>query len=218
MYQASLNREEIQSRITKEINETNQKVIDEKLGWRANYSTGKPGEGPRTKELQADARRLQSEADLEAKAAEQQVERDANLIKSQLKDDLDQLKVANKLLDEKFVVLKKEVNSCKTFKELENALIDVNGTLSTIASKVNMEYKSAEIIGSDNIIKLSFSALLNFEITAWVCLLLAFLMEIGDIIIVYVIRYEKEDKNLVRLAKSNDHVKKFIYKKTYSGY
>lgn len=202
----------------KDINEANQKVIDEKLGVRANYSTGKPGEGPRTKELQADARRLQSEADLEAKAAEQQVERDANLIKSQLKDDLDKLKVANKLLDEKFVVLKKEVNSCKTFKELENALIDVNGTLSTIASKVNMEYKSAEIIGSDNIIKLSFSALLNFEITAWVCLLLAFLMEIGDIIIVYVIRYEKEDKNLVRLAKSNDHVKKFIYKKTYSGY
>ena len=206
------------NQVLKDINEANQKVIDEKIGVRSDYSTGKVGEGPRAKELQAEVRRLQSESELDSKLAEQQIERASNLIKEQTKDDLSKLKIANKLVDEKFVLLKKEVNTCKTFKELENALIDVNGTLSTVASKLNVEYKPVEIVGSDNIIKLSFSALLNFEITAWVCLLLAFLMEIGDIVIVYVIRYEKEENSPIKITKTEHDVKKFLYKKTYSGY
>jgi hypothetical protein len=202
----------------KEINEANQRVIDEKTGVRADYSTGKPGDGPRTKELQAEVRRLQSEVELDAKMAEQQIEREANLIKENTTDELKKLQLANKLVDEKFSILKKQVNTCKTFKELENALIDVNGTLSTVASKVNVEYKPVEIVGSDNIIKLSFSALINLEITAWVCLLLAFLMEIGDIVIVYVIRYEKEIKTQIQLEKPIIVKKDMIFKKTYSGY
>ena len=206
------------NQVLKDINEANQKVIDEKIGVRSDYSTGKVGEGPRAKELQAEVRRLQSQSELDSKLAEQQIERESNLIKEQTKDDLNKLKIANKLVDEKFVLLKKEVNTCKTFKELENALIDVNGTLSTVASKLNVEYKPVEIVGSDNIIKLSFSALLNFEITAWVCLLLAFLMEIGDIVIVYVIRYEKEENSPIKIAKTENDIKKFLYKKTYSGY
>lgn len=206
------------NQVLKDINEANQKVIDEKIGVRSDYSTGKVGEGPRAKELQAEVRRLQSQSELDSKLAEQQIERESNLIKEQTKDDLGKLKIANKLVDEKFVLLKKQVNTCKTFKELENALIDVNGTLSTVASKLNVEYKPVEIIGSDNIIKLSFSALLNFEITAWVCLLLAFLMEIGDIVIVYVIRYEKEENSPIKIAKTEQDIKKFLYKKTYSGY
>lgn len=202
------------------INEANQKVIDEKTGVRADYSTGKVGDGPRSKELQAEVRRLQSQAEIDSKLAQEQIERQANTIKEQTKDKIKKLQAANKLLDEKFVVIKKTVNSSNNFKELENALIEVNGTLSTIASKLNVEYKPVEIVGSDNIIKLSFSALLNFEITAWVCLLLAFLMEIGDIVIVYVIRYQREEneKSLLKLAKSEHDVQKFIYKKTYSGY
>lgn len=206
------------NQVLKDINEANQKVIDEKIGVRSDYSTGKVGEGPRAKELQAEVRRLQSQSELDSKLAEQQIERESNLIKEQTKDDLSKLKIANKLVDEKFVLLKKEVNACKTFKELENTLIDVNGTLSTVASKLNVEYKPVEIVGSDNIIKLSFSALLNLEITAWVCLLLAFLMEIGDIVIVYVIRYEKEENSPIKIAKTENDVKKFLYKKTYSGY
>jgi hypothetical protein len=206
------------NQVLKDINEANQKVIDEKIGVRSDYSTGKVGEGPCAKELQAEVRRLQSQSELDSKLAEQQIERASNLIKEQAKDDLSKLKIANKLVDEKFVLLKKEVNACKTFKELENALIDVNGTLSTVASKLNVEYKPVEIIGSDNIIKLSFSALLNLEITAWVCLLLAFLMEIGDIVIVYVIRYEKEENSPIKIAKTENDIKKFLYKKTYSGY
>ena len=128
------------------------------------------------------------------------------------------LKNANKLLDENITAVKKEVNAAGTFKELESAVVNVNGILSTVASKLNVEYKPVQIVGSDNIIKLSFSALLNFEITAWVCLLLAFLMEIGDIVIVYTIRYEKEENKVINIEKIENDVKKFMYKKTYSGY
>jgi len=202
----------------KEINEANQKVIDEKTGVRTDYSTGKVGEGPRAKELQAEVRRLQSQAELENKTILEKIDRQSSLIKEQTKDEVKKLQAANKLLDEKFVVIKKTVNSSKTFKELENALIEVNGTLSTIASKINVEYKPVEIVGSDNIIKLSFSALTSLEITAWVCLLLAILMEIGDIVIVYVIRYEKENKSVIKIAKTDLDLKKYVYKKTYDGY
>lgn len=204
--------------LTKTINEANQKVIDEKTGVRADYSTGKIGDGPRAKELQAEVRRLQSEAEIETKTAQEKIDRESTLIKEQTKTSAKKLKEANKLIEEKFVIIKKELNSAKNFKELENALININGVLSTVASKVNVEYKPVEIVGSDNIIKLSFSALLNFEITAWVCLLLAVLMEIGDIIIVYVIRYDKEEKSIIKLAKNENEVKKFMFKKTYSGY
>lgn len=200
------------------INEANQKVIDEKTGVRSDYSTGKVGDGPRTKELQAEVRRLQSEAELENKHSAEQIERQAALVKEQTKESLKQLKVANKMVDEKLVVIKKQVNAANNFKELEAAIIDVNGTLSSIASKLNVEYKPVQIVGSDNIIKLSFSALIGLEITAWVCLLLAILMEIGDIVIVYTIRYEKEKNNIVTVDKIDDHMKKIVFKKTYSGY
>jgi hypothetical protein len=206
------------TQLNKAINEANQRVIDEKTGVRADYSTGKVGDGPRTKELQAEVRRLQSEAELESKQNAEQIERQSALVKDQTKESLKQLKDANKMVDEKLVVIKKQVNAANNFKELESALIDVNGTLSSIASKLNVEYKPVEIAGSDNIIKLSFSALLNMEITAWVCLLLAFLMEIGDIVIVYTIRHEKEKDTTVKIDKIENDIKKITFKKTYSGY
>lgn len=207
--------------IKKEINEANQKVIDEKTGVKADFSTGKPGEGPRTKELAAAVRRLQSEAEIEQSNARDKIERDANVVREQTKDALKKSAEANKLIDEKFIDIKKEVNKAHNFKELEFAVINANGLLSTVASKVNVEFKATEIAGSDNIIRLSFSSLLSFEVTALVCLLLAFLMEIGDIVIVYVIRYEKEKKDAPRIDHDKDvafPVRVAMFKKTYEGY
>ena len=207
--------------LKKEINEANQKVIDEKTGVKADFSTGKPGEGPRTKELAAAVRRLQSETEIEQGNVREKVERDTNVIKEQTKDALKKTADVNKLIDDKFVDIKKEVNKAHNFKELELAVINANGLLSTVASKVNVEFKSTEIAGSDNIIRLSFSSLIGFEITALVCLLLAFLMEIGDIIIVYVIRYEKEKKDDIKLEHNKDvafPVRVAMFKKTYEGY
>jgi len=204
--------------IKREINEANQKVIDEKSGVKADYSTGKPGEGPRTKELAAAVRRLQSEAEIEQSNAREKIERDANVVKDQTKDALKKSTEANKLIDEKFIDIKKEVNKAHNFKELELAVINANGLLSTVASKVNVEFKATEIAGSDNIIRLSFSSLLSFEVTALVCLLLAFLMEIGDIVIVYVIRYEKEKKEESKVEPVAMPVRVAMFKKTYDGY
>lgn len=204
--------------ITKEINEANQRVIDEKLGVKADFSTGKVGEGPRAKELQAAVRRLQSEAEIEKSTSRQQIDREANLAKEQTKDEVKKLQAANKLIDEKFVEIKKEVNKARNFGELEAANIQVNGLISTVASKVNVEFKATEIAGSDNIIRLAFGALLKLEVTAIVCLLLAFLMEIGDIVIVYVIRHKKEKNEEKTIEPVAMPVRVAMFKKTYDGY
>ena len=204
--------------IKKDINEANQKVIDEKSGVKADYSTGKPGEGPRTKELAAAVRRLQSEAEIEQSNAREKIERDASVVREQAKDALKKSAEANKLIDDKFIGIKKDVNKAHNFKELELAVINANGLLSTVASKVDVEFKATEIAGSDNIIRLSFSSLLSLEVTALVCLLLAFLMEIGDIVIVYVIRYEKEKKEEPKVEPVAMPVRVAMFKKTYDGY
>jgi len=204
--------------IKKDINEANQKVIDEKSGVKADYSTGKPGEGPRTKELAAAVRRLQSEAEIEQSNAREKIERDASVVREQAKDALKKSVEANKLIDDKFIDIKKDVNKAHNFKELELAVINANGLLSTVASKVDVEFKATEIAGSDNIIRLSFSSLLSLEVTALVCLLLAFLMEIGDIVIVYVIRYEKEKKEEPKVEPVAMPIRVAMFKKTYEGY
>lgn len=206
--------------INRQINEANQKVIDEKTGVKADFSTGKPGEGPRAKELQSAVRRLQSEAEIEKDASRQKIEREATLAREQTKDEVKKLLVANKLIEEKFVEIKKEVNKARNFGELELANIQVNGLISSVASKVNVEFKATEITGSDNIIRLAFEGLLRFEVTALVCFLLALLMEVGDIVIVYVIRYKKE-KNDTKLEVHKDvafPVRVAMFKKTYEGY
>ena len=205
----------------RDINEANQKVIDEKLGVKADYSTGKPGDGPRSKELVAAVRRLQSEADIEQNNARDKIERDANVVRDQAKDAVKKSAEVSKLIDEKFTDIKKEVNNAHNFKELEFAVINANGLLSTVASKVNVEFRATEIAGSDNIIRLSFGSLMQLEVTALVCLLLAFLMEIGDIVIVYVIRHEKEKMEQPKIDADKNvafPMRVAMFKKTYDGY
>jgi len=204
--------------INKQINEANQKVIDEKTGVKADYSSGKEGSGPRTKELQAAVRRLQSEADIELNSSREKIGRGAELVKQQKKEEIKKLTDANKIIDNKFTELKKTINNTKNFKELEIAVVDSNALLSTIAAKVNVEFVPVSILGSDNILKLAFGSLFRFDVTALVCLLMAFLMEIGDIVIVYVIRYEKVVKREIHIAKVDTPRKDMIFKKTYSGY
>ena len=207
--------------IKRDINEANQKVIDEKSGVKADYSTGKPGEGPRTKELAAAVRRLQSEAEIEQSNAREKIDRDVNVVKDQTKDALKKFMEVNKLMDDKFVGIKKQVNAAHNFKELELSVIEANALLSTVASKVNVEFKATEIAGSDNIIRLSFGSLMSLEVTALVCLLLAFLMEIGDIVIVYVIRYEREKAVDNKIDQGKDvafPMRAAMFKKTYDGY
>jgi hypothetical protein len=204
--------------IKKEINEANQRVIDEKTGVRADFSTGKVGDGPRAKELQAAVRRLQSEAEIEQESSRQKIQREELLAREQAKDEIKKLQSVNKLIEEKFSEIKKEVNKARNFGELELANIQVNGLISSIASKVNVEFKATEILGSDNIIRLAFEGLLKLEVTAIVCLLLALLMEIGDIVIVYTIRHKKENKEEKVIEPVAMPVRVAMFKKTYDGY
>lgn len=205
--------------IQRQINEANQKVIDEKTGVRADFSTGKVGDGPRAKELQAAVRRLQSEAEIEQDSSRQKIQREESLAREQTKDEIKKVQAANKLIEEKFSEIKKEVNKARNFGELELANIQVNGLISSVASKVNVEFKSTEISGSDNIIRLAFEGLLKLEVTAIVCLLLALLMEIGDIVIVYVIRHKKEKKKEENTIEPVAlPVRVAMFKKTYEGY
>ena len=204
--------------INRQINEANQKVIDEKTGVKADFSTGKIGEGPRAKELQAAVRRLQSEADIEKESSREKISREENLARQQTKDEVKKLQVANKLIEEKFSEIKKEVNKAHNFGELELANIQVNGLISSVASKVNVEFKATEISGSDNIIRLAFEGLLKLEVTALVCLLLALLMEIGDIVIVYTIRHKREAKIEPKIEEVALPVRVAMFKKTYEGY
>jgi hypothetical protein len=190
----------------------NQEVIDERQGVR-----GKAGDGPRAKELQAQARKLQAQSDIELQASKAELKKQNDTIDQEVVEKLQALDRSNKLLGDKIITCKKSINETTNFKELESAVIEANSLISTIASTLNTKFAPVKILGTDNIIKVSFTALTNADITALVCFLLAFLMEIGDIIIVYTIRYER--KTSVPLIKKEDdflhHVK---YTKTYDGY
>lgn len=201
----------------KQIDEANQKIIDEKTGVRSKLTSGKLGEGPRTKELEADVRKLQAQSELETKAQKENTDKAIEVIKLDTASKIENIDVSVKLLDEKIIETKKTVNSATSFTELETAVIDANSLMSSIASNLNIKFVPVEIIGSANILRLSFESLLRFEITAVVCLLLALLMEVVDIVIVFVIRYERPKVTPKIIAKNTSYKEK-IFSKTYDGY
>ena len=135
----------------------------------------------------------------------------------QVIEQLQSLEKSNKLLGDKIITCKKNINETNSFKELESAVIDANSLISSIASTLNTKFTPVKILGTDNIIKVSFTALTHADITALVCFFLAFLMEIGDIIIVFTIRYEKKTPIPVIQGEDN-YLRRVKYTKTYDGY
>jgi hypothetical protein len=201
----------------KDLESARQLIVDEKTGVRTNSTSGKPGEGPRTRELEADVRKLQAQVDLEKANLQDTLARSTADVQKQTKDKIDNINKSTALLDTKIVEAKKSINDAKSFETLEVSVIEANSLISSIASNLAIDYKSVEITGSSNILRLSFEALFALEITAVVCLLLAVLMEIGDIVIVYVIRNEKK-KPKSKLITNDVLSKPLIYRKTYEGY
>jgi len=198
--------------LKKQIEDANQEVIDERQGVK-----GKAGEGPRTKELQSQARRLQAQSDIEMQSAKAEFKKQADAIDIETQQKLQALEKSNSLLGDKIILCKKSINTVNNFKELDSSVIEANSLISSIASNLNTKFIPVKILGTDNIIKVSFTALINADITALVCFLLAFLMEIGDIIIVFSMRWEKiETKPL--LCDQEDHLRRVKYSKTYEGY
>jgi len=199
--------------IKKQIEDANQEVIDERQGIK-----GKAGDGPRAKELQAEVRKLQAQSDIEVKNSKAEIERQTTAVDQEINDQLQALAQSNKLLNEKLLACKREVNDTTSFRELEVSALNANSLISSIASNLNTKFVPVKIIGSDNIIKVSFGSLVVGDITALVCFLLAFLMEIGDIIIAFVIRYEQQTPKTVVKSNSNETLRNIRYTKTYEGY
>ena len=198
--------------LKQQVESANQEVIDEKQGVR-----GRAGDGPRSKELQATARKLQAQIDIELQGSKAEIKKQSDAVDQEVIEQLQSLEKSNKLLGDKIIACKKNIDSTSSFKELDTAVIEANSLISSIASTLNTKFVPVKIIGTDNIIKVSFNALLSADITALVCFLLAFLMEIGDILIVYTIRYERKVPNPV-IQKEDDFLRQVKYTKTYDGY
>ena len=201
------------SDLQKQVEDANQAVLDEREGVR-----GKAGDGPRAKELQAQVRKLKAQAGIDDQQSKAELKHQNDVIDQETNEKLQSLKQSNILLGDKLVACKKEVNNAGNFKELELSVIDANSLLSSIASNLNVSYIPVKIIGSDNIIKVSFGSLTSGDITALICFLLAFLMEIGDIIITFVMRYEKKLRVPIIKSNNDDVIRHVKYTKSYDGY
>jgi hypothetical protein len=198
--------------LKQQVEDANQEVLDEKQGVK-----GKAGDGPRARELQSTARKLQAQTDIQLQSTKAEIEKQNDAIDQQVQDQLKALEVSNKLLGDRILTCKKAINQTTSFKELELSVIDANSLISSIASNINTKFEPVKILGTDNIIKVSFTALTQADITALVCFLLAFLMEISDIIIVYTIRYEKKVP-IPLIKKEDDFLHRVKFTKTYDGY
>lgn len=205
----------LESRLT----DAKQVLIDETEGVRGQYTTGKPGAGPRAKEYQAEIRKTQAANDLEARKITQEESIEAQRISAEYEKLIQQcddgLKEIDTLVssDAKAKGLLFQVNNAVNFNELSKITIIVNNSISTISSKMGLEPKFVSYT-TDDVIQLSFGALLRGEITALICFLLAFLLEMVDTIIVFMIRgtrkKENEDDN------NKDEKKDKMFYKTYN--
>jgi hypothetical protein len=199
--------------LKQQVESANQEVIDERQGVK-----GKAGDGPRAKELQAQVRKLQAQSDIELQSSKTELKKQNDAIDQEIVEKLQALERSNKLLDEKIITCKRNIEETTNFKDLELAVIDANSLISSIASTLNTKFTPVKILGTDNIIKVSFNALLSADTTALVCFLLAFLMEVGDIIIVYTIRYEKKAPIPIIQKEDDSYLRRVKYTKTYEGY
>jgi hypothetical protein len=87
-----------------------------------------------------------------------------------------------------------EVTKAQTFDELAETLIRLNSSINVVSSKLKLDPEYIKF-STENIIQLSFGALMRWEITAVICFALAVLLEIVDTIIVYMIRGVKRKDN-----------------------
>ena len=181
------------SELDRQLLEAKQTAIDERSGVRGDTTSGKEGNGPRAKELDAEVRKTQAKNDLEARRIEGQKQGATEALKAsyeQKKKTIDEaIQEINNLVssDNKTKGLLFQVNNAENFNDLSKLIITVNNAVSNIGAKTGVEPKFVSY-KTDDVIQLSFGALFRGETTALICFLLAFLLEMVDTIIVYMIR------------------------------
>ena len=185
------------SNLENDLASVKQTYIDETEGVKSQSTTGKPGSGPRAKEYQAEIRKTQNKNDLELKKLAREKTIEEERIRKQYEGLIQQCDLGLKEIDTlvssdaKAKGLLFQVNNVQNFNDLSKIIISVNNSISNISSKMGLEPKFVSYT-TDDVIKLSFGALMRGEITALICFLLAFLLEMVDIIIVYMIRGSKK--------------------------
>jgi len=197
------------------VNTAQQALIDETKGVRGKSTSGIPGMGPRTLELEADLRKAQTAVEFEKKEVESNKQRELDNIKATIELQQNELN-DNKNKEIEFINLEKdkkqlslqqgleainnlmttdsngkglifEINKSNSFNELADASVKINNAINIVSSKLIVEPKYVKF-DIDNVINLSFGALLRGDITALVCFMLALLLEIVDTVIVYMVR------------------------------
>jgi len=199
------------------VNKAQQAVTDETKGVRGKSTSGISGVGPRSIELEADLRKEQATVELEKKELDDNKKKEVETTKTTIElekrtleenhlKELDRIKKENEnklnslnqgiesienLIGNDGLVLK--ANKANSFMELADVSVRLNSAINVVSSKLNVEPKYIKF-ESDNVIQLSFGALIRGDITALICFLLAMLLEIVDTIIVYMVRGVKPEK------------------------
>jgi hypothetical protein len=191
---------EQKTELTRSLTHAQQTAIDEKEGVRKDYTSGKPGAGPRAREFDAEIRRISAGNDIEIKRIDEKTKNEIKALEVEYKAKFaiidEGIQEINNLIssDNKNKGLLFQLNNTDNYNDLSKICIVVNNSISNISSKLGVEPKFVSY-ETDDVIKLSFGALFRGEITALVCFLLAVLLEMVDTIIVFYIRDRKpEDK------------------------
>jgi hypothetical protein len=199
------------SDLTKQIVDAEQTYIDETEGISGRITTGKVGVGPKAKELESELRKTEANVELVKKQLESDKQRELEKLQkdyeTRLKSYQEGIEAINSLVsseDKEGLVF--QVNRAKTFDELADVLVELNTGINTVSSKLDVEPKYVKF-STENVIQLSFGALLRGEITALICFALALLLEVVDTIIVYMVRGVKKRQETIQVEEKSSPIR-----------
>jgi hypothetical protein len=186
---------EQKAELTKQVLDAEQTYIDETEGVQGRTTSGRVGVGPKAKELESDWRRKQAETGLAVETLDSNKKREIDRITKDYDTEKTSLEQGIAIIDEltktgKDSGIVVEITKAQTFDDLAETLIRLNSSINVISSKLKLEPEYIKF-STENIIQLSFGALMRWEITAVICFALAVLLEIVDTVIVYMMRGTK---------------------------
>jgi len=199
--------------LTKQVLDAEQTYIDETQGVQGGSTSGRIGVGPKAKELEAEWRRKQAEMELFVETLDSNKKREIDRITKNYETEKISLQQGIDVIDELTKTGKNsgivvEVTKAQSFDELAETLIRLNSSINVISSKLKLEPEYIKF-STENIIQLSFGALFRGDITAIICLSLAILLEIIDIVIVYMMKNNK--KKVIENKEEISPLKERIY-------
>ena len=200
--------------LNKQVLDAEQTYIDETQGISGKITSGKIGAGPKARELEAEWRRKEAENELALETLEANKKREIEKINKNYLTEKNSLEQGILTIDELTKTGKDsgmviEVTKAQSFDDLAETLIRLNSSINIISSKLKLEPEYIKF-STENIIQLSFGALFRGDITAIICLSLAILLEIIDIVIVYMIRGVKK-----KVTIDNDNESSSVRERTY---